>query len=225
MAQQAYVRVLSIDQGGTGSTTNTYHLAVDWSGDSLTSADAVTAELSTTLTPLAINSAIVDAVVARALNVWGVTVDPTDVFLNPTRSPLGCMASRTATQSISPSVWTAVAFTATDISDSYGFHDPAVNPSQLIVPAGWTGTYLLIGHSGLNASGTAYTLGWGINGASPTEDASAGYPVNAVNAEVVYIKELVAGDYVELMLWHTSASSKNTPAANTGAIYYLGEVA
>jgi hypothetical protein len=114
---------------------------------------------------------------------------------------------------IPANTWTPVPFT-TEIADPAGFHDNAVTPSRLIVPAGLGGTYLVWG-----------SVVWGAVGASPNNWRIVGFARNGFGTDRILeeynfnlssgstpgmapstVTELAAGDYVELIMYSPAAT-------------------
>lgn len=54
---------------------------------------------------------------------------------------VGCLATRTTSQSINNDTATAIAFNAADINDSDAFHDTSTNNSRITIPSGKDGYY------------------------------------------------------------------------------------
>lgn len=145
--------------------------------------------------------------------------------------PQGAIAIRTTNQSIASSTWTAMQLNDTDISDPFGFHDPASNNTRFIIPNGWSGTYLCVGvvQFASGATGERF-VGWTKNGGGTTSpgayDQDRRTTSTGGNAMIVHMvthMELVEGDYVELMAWQSQGVALN--ANGRGAIYYLGSLA
>ena len=145
-------------------------------------------------------------------------------------SPQGAIATRTTTQSITTSTWSAVDFTGTDISDPFAFHDPASNSTRIIVPTGWGGTYLAVGNANFGVFTATCLIGWSVNGAGagvPDSNRRTEVTNTAVGAapmNIIVPIELNAGDYVELMVFHNQGGNQNLATGATGALYYIGEL-
>lgn len=118
---------------------------------------------------------------------------------------------RNANISIPNASWTALQFNSTT-EDDYGFHNPAVNPSRLTVPAGYGGVYLMQ----FDAQFTWNIAGirvWRIrlNGATTIAqifayDATA-FSVSLSQCKTKYV--LSAGDFVEGQVYQNRGGALN----------------
>jgi hypothetical protein len=142
----------------------------------------------------------------------------------------GCIVTRTSTQAITTATWTAIDFTATDISDQFAFHNPASNSTRVTIPSGWSGTYRCIGQVAIESTGARVIGGFDVNGsgtpANSTLTVSPG-GVTATDRQMVVqtVLELSAGDYVEFMVNHTHGSNRNQLADSWFSVQYIGQLA
>lgn len=100
--------------------------------------------------------------------------------------------------------------------DPLGFHDPAVNPTRMTIPAGLGGLYLIDYHCQMPNPATTHDLVAWIkkNGAElllpafgATGDGNYG-PSNTVLLGLQAVLPLVAGDYVEINVRQQSTASR-----------------
>lgn len=123
---------------------------------------------------------------------------------------------RTTDQSIPNSAYTSLAFNS-ERYDVGGYHDPAVNPSRLTVPAGKAGPYIIGGAGSLDAlnpTGAYRAMRILLNGGGVLAQANMGFHATAGTASVPQATvtmawDLVAGDYVELQLYQDSGAAIN----------------
>jgi hypothetical protein len=158
------------------------------------------------------------------------TVEFSDIWLERYTVPRGCVATRATTQSITTATWTAVDFNVTDISDPFAFHDPASNSTRFVVPTGMDGLYELVGQVGFAATTARVEAGWAKNGAgaaTPNAQDSildrASGTSNTPRNQVTSYMELVAGDYVELMVFQNSGGALNYEANGWASVRLIGE--
>ena len=71
---------------------------------------------------------------------------------DPRLDPAGCVVQRSATQSFTDDIEANVSFTAADLRDTDGFHDPTSNADQVTIPAGRGGWYTIVGTAAWQAS-------------------------------------------------------------------------
>lgn len=104
----------------------------------------------------------------------------------------------------------------TEAWDSDGFHDPAVNPSRLTVPAGLAGKYVALGSSAwsalVSAAGIRQT-GWRKNGADAAGQlnilAGTAGGGNELDTQSLGFFNLAVGDYLEYGVYQNSGSTIN----------------
>lgn len=141
---------------------------------------------------------------------------------------VGAAVYRTIDQSINTSTHTAVQFDAEN-EDSTAFHDTATNNSRITIPAGKAGRYLFIGHGvfAANATGRRITK-LQLNGTTTISEAQEGGLAADTSATLVVskIRNMTAGDYVELLMWQDSGAALNVLGGNASGTYlsaiYLG---
>jgi hypothetical protein len=139
----------------------------------------------------------------------------------------GVIAHRSATQSITQNVITAIQLNSTDIADAAAFHDTSTNNTRLTIPTGWGGTYLPIGFASMAGhTGVRNIIGFGINGANMADPLQQTYAViSGTGMSLVFMgipTELAAADYVELMVFQSSAGAVNAGPCYA-ALVYIGE--
>ena len=141
--------------------------------------------------------------------------------------PRGCQASRTSTQSVNNTTWTAIPLNATDTFDPFAFHDPASNPSRITIPTGWGGTYLINANASFVANaGLDNRLGIGVGGSVPVAGSyvsQAGIAANATHMQISVVKELAAADYIECYMYQNSGGAINAQDPTIVTVMYLGE--
>jgi hypothetical protein len=121
-------------------------------------------------------------------------------------------------QALTNSAFTSLAFNATDVFDTDGFHDPSSNNTRITIPAGLGGKYLLSGYVTFPNSTTASSekrIGYRLDGGTDvilhrqtvaTDTAgSTGYM--GIPPTVL---DLVPGQYVEVRAWSTNANAQTT---------------
>ena len=140
---------------------------------------------------------------------------------------VGCSLYKSANQSISSSVQTAITFD-TELEDTDGFHSTSSNTPRITIPAGKAGFYLITGQVNfasnatglrnceLRKNGTAFTTLFIMPAVSGDWTGSS----------YSQIQELAVADYIELFAYQTSGGSLNINGGNTyGATFqvqYLG---
>lgn len=135
----------------------------------------------------------------------------------------GCRAQRTTDQgSITTGTDTPVVFDAADVYDTDGFHDPSTNASRITIPTGLGGKYLLTSAVVWDTNTTNVRQcyfrinGSGIAGSFNRVPAGTAY-VAQVLSDVL---DLAQGDYVEVVVFQDSGSSRTITATLIGAIYF-----
>lgn len=121
---------------------------------------------------------------------------------------------QTTVHSIPNNTITAVQLNGTDILDLYSAHDPVTNNSRFTAPFG--GRFTFGGGIGYDNNGTGvrdifwYKTGIVVPGGQ-VQIATAG--LTSVPARTISI-DMVAGDYVELVAFHTAGVALNTSIVN-----------
>lgn len=135
----------------------------------------------------------------------------------------GVSAFRTTAFPLSPSTYTAVPLTSENY-DTHSYHDNAVNPTRLTIPADGAGLYLMtaFAYFGNVEAGTAFELALRTNGGSQIMLAhdviskTGGFTALSSTEPI----RAVPGDYFELLAFHTDAtSSRNVAVARFGLTY------
>jgi hypothetical protein len=131
----------------------------------------------------------------------------------------GVAARRSADFAVSTGTTTALPFTVED-ADTDGYHDNATNNTRFTVPAGLGGLYVISSYVRWEPTATtAAVLFPRINGSG------TGNTMRAVNQEsTVYsslgltnLYFLNAGDYVEMMLWHSTGATRSISAITSSS--------
>ncbi len=127
----------------------------------------------------------------------------------------GALVSMSGLQSIVSWVWTPVIFQLATY-DTHAIHDPALNPSRLIVPAGFTGVQLH-GTASWPWDGAGYRIAriWK-NGAPvvgcPSQMVNSGAAGPGECAIASPLIECIPGDYFELAVFQGKGSNLNLTA-------------
>lgn len=129
----------------------------------------------------------------------------------------GCRAVANAGLTVPHATATPVPFQVEEF-DVGGFHDPAVNPSRFTIPAGLGGYYAIdfVGTYDGNATGVRDTH-LRKNGVSPA--AQIGYSrrdgsASGTTVGLAVVIQLVAGDYVEVVVYQSSGASNGFGVAD-----------
>jgi hypothetical protein len=139
----------------------------------------------------------------------------------------GCAVFRTAaTAGIVTATITPIIFDSEEFDDS-GYHDNAVNPTRLTIPA--TGVYSVTGSAQWDANTTNQRGLWvQLNGTdTPTNRKGGQYRGGLAGGDmqdVALILSLTAGDFIELMAFQTSGANRTivvTSSIPRFAIYRL----
>jgi hypothetical protein len=136
---------------------------------------------------------------------------------------IGAQAFNSNVQSIPDNADTAATFDS-EVFDTDGFHDTSSNTSRMTIPAGLGGKYLILGGGRLppatslqrqltlRKNGTT-----GLRGAfGDTQDAGAGGIDR--DQQVMTIADLVAGDFVELVVYQNGTGSKDFGHASSANV-------
>lgn len=142
---------------------------------------------------------------------WGVAVRENMETL--ARSP-GCVVVRTASQTFGASAQNPVEFTAADLRDTDGYHDPSSNPEQIVIPTGLGGWYdigwrAVWAFSSSGRRSAAVT----VNGVSAGAITYAPDPAATMGLGGSRFLSLAAGDVVTLVLQQTTAGNLNMNSA------------
>lgn len=141
---------------------------------------------------------------------WGDGVNTAIAWLADDRP--GCKVARTTDFAIPHNTSTAIDFTAADIYDIGGWHNPASNPHQVVVPAGEDGIY--DGYANVLwealSNNTGRDLRVFVNGAAITERSFLPFSQpgsNLIGHSLPFRLPLVGGDIVEVRLQQTNGGS------------------
>lgn len=151
-------------------------------------------------------------------------------LFNPVRAPAVKLQHNSGGQTISSTTLTRVTFWDTEIYDTDGFHEGAINPSRITIPADFDGTYSIFATIfwGAQTLGTVTDLQvriykngsvvfGGGEGASPeTSFATYGQAMN-----VAIQDRAVAGDYYEVFVFHDKTAA-GTLTINDGGLSAFG---
>lgn len=154
--------------------------------------------------------------------------DLAGAFPNPTLNVPRARVKHSAAQAITSNLSTAVAFD-TEVYDTDAFHDTSTNNSRLTVPGGMAGFYRITGgvEWAFNATGVRQAS-IRLNGSTfLAVSANAPVPVTDPTRQVVTTEyQLVATDYVELVVFQRSGGSLNVnvldPASPSLMMHRLG---
>ena len=131
---------------------------------------------------------------------------------------VGCNIYRNSNVSIPNATATAIEYN-TEVFDTDAFHDNSTNPSRVTIPAGKGGKYLFTAWNNFASNATGYrNMDLFINGTTLTGSSGVGWTPNASgnnSGTIAVILDLVATDYVEVLVTQTSGGNLNL----TGNIY------
>jgi hypothetical protein len=140
---------------------------------------------------------------------------------------VGCSVYKdTTAQSLANNTDTVITFNAEEF-DTDAFHDNSVNNSRITIPAGKGGKYLILASItfAANASGIREML-FSVNGSTAVlAFAQAPSPTGSFRSSASCIKDLTAGDYVEVQAAQASGGNLNVNAGVTQTrfgVIYLG---
>jgi hypothetical protein len=138
----------------------------------------------------------------------------------PPQTYVGAVAFHNADQSLSSGSETALALNS-ETKDSNAFHDPVTNNTRLTVPSGLGGVYYVAAYvpwaTGFTSSASTAPASATIRQNGTTRLAEDNNPVNnnaghnsifAVR-QPWWIGDLVAGDYVEILAWHSDGGARS----------------
>lgn len=121
----------------------------------------------------------------------------------------GVRAYRATSQSIPNNTTTAVNLDG-ETFDTDGYHDTVTNNTRFTVPAGKSGRYALSGQVSYALASTTgrATAYFRKNGTMITTGESTPN-ANVTTVTIEDVVDLVAGDYIELVVWHTNGAAVN----------------
>lgn len=142
---------------------------------------------------------------------------------------IGAKVYNAGTQSISDDTVTAVTFGAEEF-DTSSFHDTGSNTSRMTIPSGLDGKYLCIGGTRFAANATGSRgIFIGVNGTRVRGTGGTDNPsTTPFDGEVVTIVNVVATNYIELMVYQNSGGALDIGHASAEvaeswfAVHYLG---
>lgn len=164
----------------------------------------------------------------------GQIIDPT-TFGNPVVDELnalgaGCSLYRTTATSVPNTTNTTLPLDAEDY-DTDGFHAPGTNPSRITIPAGFGGIYVVTYTVETATPGGASAVAtWiqknGVSGTRYAGDGANNSPSQTVPTKGSLLMSLIAGDYIEIGVFHSSGGALNfLPSANNRARFTCGLLA
>lgn len=126
----------------------------------------------------------------------------------------GVSCTKSANQSITSSTLTAVTFDTEDF-DTDAFHSTSTNTSRITIPTGLGGKYRFEVYA--NFEGGALSTGYRqVTFKKNNTDSYGGATTDAFNGpadlSATIVLNLVAGDYVEAIVWHNQGSAVNLQA-------------
>jgi hypothetical protein len=157
-----------------------------------------------------------------ATAAWGDNVRDNIVTLS---NMPGCIVARTSAQTITTATDTAIQFNASDQRDTDAYHDTVTNNTRMTVPSTLGGWYWAGGAAVFSANSTGNRgIGIKLNGATvkayqlwPT---ASGGPDTWMQIAIPI--QLVATDYVEVIVYQSSGGNLNTTAsASTPTLGWL----
>ena len=204
--------------GGGSSGDVTVSLATTAKGDLVAGSGASTAAVLT----VGANDTVLtaDSTTATGLK-WATPASTTPTFV-------GCRATKSAAQTISTGVTTAVTFD-TETFDTDNFHSTSTNTSRMTVPTGKAGKYLVTAGVtfATNATGNREIYIYK-NGNQYSSAFQPGTSVGSTSIVIADVVSMAVGDYVESRVAQDSGSSVDVRGDNWGvgatylAVSYLG---
>lgn len=178
-----------------------------------TTGDIIYASAANTPARLGIGSTGQVLTVSGGIPAWGAA---------PAASFIGCAVYKSADQSISHNVSTAVTFDS-EYFDTDAFHSTSSNTSRITIPSGKAGKYLITWVLGMQGSGGIIELRMNKNGSLWD------YICNQTNSSLLnprfsgaLIMNLAVGDYLELFVYQSSGSAINCNTSTQMQVAYLG---
>lgn len=135
----------------------------------------------------------------------------------------GVKVQLTAAQSVATDTLTTISFT-TELWDAGGWHDNAVNPTRLTAPAGATRRVAISGVVDLQGA-TGYREGYLAKNGALNELLFNLPPTTFGRFPFATEMQLVAGDYIELVVKHGAGSSINAGTDTRLALHLIGATA
>lgn len=143
---------------------------------------------------------------------------------------VGCVAQRTTNQTgivtVTP---TAILMNGTDVVDTNGFHDPAVNSSRITVPSGLAGWYRPTAFVPWDTDATGYRqVFFRKNGAGYLDVLQFAALTGGINTHQTIVGRpvsLAVGDYIEVFVEHNSGANRTVVGGTLPAVLsveYLG---
>jgi len=137
---------------------------------------------------------------------------------------VGCIVNNSGTTTLTNTAFTAIAWDATDIKDTDGFHDPATNNTRITIPTDYGGTYRITGSGYVNiVSSDPNNVVWEIykNGTTQIAVGYGNHTDYATNVQPNAVVDLAAGDYIEFRVFHNYGSNRTFLVASPQAMSYL----
>jgi hypothetical protein len=129
----------------------------------------------------------------------------------------GCFIAANSSPSLTTATLTAVTFGAADIFDTDAFHNPSTNNSRITIPTGLSGWYKIYGQTSWpNFSGNK-RLTFRKNGTTNLVVQDSG-SVDITTLSNQIVANLVAGDYIEMVVRQSSGGNQNYYGDDTGYI-------
>lgn len=153
---------------------------------------------------------------------WATAASSTPAFV-------GCQAYKSgSSQSVNSATYTAVTYDAESF-DTDGFHSTATNTSRLTIPTGKAGKYRADVQIFFDAGSTPSGIRVGSIYKNGAVVASGDFR-NTTTAEstsftIVYVGDLIVGDYLECFVYHSQGSARTLAAGlanNAFTLTYLG---
>lgn len=136
------------------------------------------------------------------------------------------IAWRTSATSVAPTTWTTISFDS-EKYDPYGFHSTSSNTSRLTVPSGLAGTYRICAQWGSWAGSAAGLADVTIRLNGATDIAWNSFLLGAGGLATGHVSthyDLVAGDYVEVRVYHVAAAAASIPSDHLGPLFSISHL-
>ena len=212
--------VLPIANGGTNSSTalNNNQLIVS-SGGALVEAAAQTNG------QLPIGSTGAAPVMATLTQAGGVSITNAAGAITIASRFRGVVAEKNGNTSLTNSTWTTIAFEAADHVDTDAFHDPVTNNTRITIPTGLGGVYAFVAQLefAVNSTGERFTR-WLLNGVFLHQGTwnIAASGSNSTIVTSVMIRNVAAGDYLEVQGFQSSGGDLNVSPESRFSCIFLG---